>query len=284
MSEQVRQPWEDRLRDTALALHYPATPDLTRSVTARLHDERSGPRPRGQGSRPRLRIGLVVLALFVLSLLAVPDVRATIGTWLRLGAVEIVVPTPTPPEQQGQAPPMPPTASLRIDEPAILTSTPHPQPAPTPRASVLALAGEMTLEEAARRVSFPIKVPTYPEDLGPPDRVFVQEFGSPVAALVWLEPGTRDQVRMSLHLLGVDTFARKFANEFTHIAETTVNGERALWMVGPHMLSIYERSSGSLTSRLVTGHVLIWDDAGTTYRLETELPLDEAVRIAESVR
>ena len=284
MSERIGQPWEDRLRDTARALHYPSTPDLVRGVTARLREDRAASHPRGPGSRPHLRIGVVVLALFLLSLLAVPDVRATIGTWLRLGSVEIVVPTPTPLGEQGQAPPMPPTALQEIDALPVLTPTPHPRPVPTPLASVLDLAGEMTLEEAARRVSFPIKLPTYPQDLGPPDRVFVQEFGGPVAILVWIEPGTRDQVRMSLHLLGFDTFARKFANEFTQIAETTVNGERALWMVGPHMLSFYEHRSGSPQSQLVTGHVLIWEAAGTTYRLETELPLEEAVRIAESVR
>ena len=284
MSKRIGQPWEDRLRDTARALHYPSTPDLARDVIARLRGGRAGARPRGVGSGPRLRIGLVVLALFVLSLLAVPDVRATIGTWLRLGAVEIVVPTPTPPEQQGQAPPMAPTALPGIEMLPALTPTPHPQPASTPLASVLDLAGEMTLEEAAGRVGFPIKLPTYPQDLGPPDRVFVQELGGPIAVLVWLEPGTRDQVRMSLHLLGFDTFARKLANEFTQLAETPVNGERALWMVGPHMLSFYEHRSEGPQNRLVTGHVLIWEDAGTTYRLETELPLDEAVRIAESVR
>jgi hypothetical protein len=36
--------------------------------------------------------------------------------------------------------------------------------------------------------------------------------------------------------------------------------------------------------RLVEGHVLIWADGSLTYRLETELPLDEALRIAESLR
>ena len=36
--------------------------------------------------------------------------------------------------------------------------------------------------------------------------------------------------------------------------------------------------------RLITGYVLIWRDGDITYRLETDLPLEEAVKIAESLR
>ena len=36
--------------------------------------------------------------------------------------------------------------------------------------------------------------------------------------------------------------------------------------------------------RLIEGHILIWAEEETTYRLETKLPLPEAVRIAESLR
>jgi hypothetical protein len=35
--------------------------------------------------------------------------------------------------------------------------------------------------------------------------------------------------------------------------------------------------------RLIDGHVLIWTDGVTTYRLETALDLEEAVRVAESL-
>jgi hypothetical protein len=37
-------------------------------------------------------------------------------------------------------------------------------------------------------------------------------------------------------------------------------------------------------TRLVDGHVLIWADGDITYRLETNLLLEEAIRIAESLR
>jgi hypothetical protein len=36
--------------------------------------------------------------------------------------------------------------------------------------------------------------------------------------------------------------------------------------------------------RLIKGHVLIWEQEEITYRLETDLPLEEAVRVAESLQ
>jgi hypothetical protein len=36
--------------------------------------------------------------------------------------------------------------------------------------------------------------------------------------------------------------------------------------------------------RMIEGHVLIWADGPITYRLETDLSLDEAVKIAESLK
>jgi hypothetical protein len=35
--------------------------------------------------------------------------------------------------------------------------------------------------------------------------------------------------------------------------------------------------------RLINGHVLIWAGLDVTYRLETDLSLEEAVKIAESL-
>lgn len=35
---------------------------------------------------------------------------------------------------------------------------------------------------------------------------------------------------------------------------------------------------------LIEGNVLVWEQDGITYRLESALPLEEAVRVAESLR
>lgn len=278
--------WEQQLRDTAQGLPYPATPDIAQRITARLRAERSAQPTSGRRSSQRLRVAFVVLVLFAASLLAVPDVRATIGNWFRLGAVEIVFPTATPQSLPTDPPPVVPTALPAEQTPisASPTAASVPRPSPTPLASVLDLTGEVTLEQARGQVPFPIMLPTYPEDLGAPDRVFVQDYDGPVAVLVWVEPGTRDQVRMSLHILGSDILAKKFVNQFTQLSETTVHGERALWVIGPHMLNFYQREPGTPRSREVDGHVLIWQEGDVTYRLETESSIEEAVRIAETIQ
>jgi hypothetical protein len=138
------------------------------------------------------------------------------------------------------------------------------------------------LADAREETGFPVRLPAYPPDLGPPDRVFLQNPGGPMLVLVWLEPGQPDQVRLSLHQFGPGTFAQKFEPEL--VEETTVNGQRALWTEGPYLLQILRNGRVDLDlTRLVSGHVLIWVEGDITYRLETDLPLEEAVRIAESL-
>ena len=71
----------------------------------------------------------------------------------------------------------------------------------------------------------------------------------------------------------------------------TVNGRRAIWAVGPYPLRF---SNGNLDFvRMVDGHVLIWTEgdplapgarAGVTYRLETKSGLEEAIKVAESLK
>ena len=61
-----------------------------------------------------------------------------------------------------------------------------------------------------------------------------------------------------------------------------VNGQRAIWTVGPYPLRLY---NGDIEfTRLIKGHVLIWQEGDITYRLETDLSLEEAVKIAESLQ
>jgi hypothetical protein len=66
------------------------------------------------------------------------------------------------------------------------------------------------------------------------------------------------------------------------IEATRVNGREALWLVGAHSLLL--RNGETAYRTLVTGNVLLWTEGGFTYRLETDRTLEEAVRIAESLR
>ena len=99
--------------------------------------------------------------------------------------------------------------------------------------------------------------------------------------LVWVDDQQPDHVRMSLHLIEAGSWAiGKYQPAI--VQETKVNGLRAIWTVGEYPLMI---SNGDVQfTRLIEGHVLIWEQDNITHRLETDLELEEAIRVAESLR
>jgi hypothetical protein len=267
--------WEARLRETARAFVYPAMPDLAGSLRQRLRTES---RPRAALYR-RGWVWAALLGLAILGgLLSVPQVRAAVAEFLQIGVIRIFLsePTPTP------SPTSPPPLATPAGRAATPSPVPTPSPIPTPLTSVLELAGETTLAEAQEQAGFPIRLPAYPAELGPPDRVFLQDLGGPVVILVWLASDQPERVRLSLHQLGRGAMAEKGNPGL--IEETTVHGQRAIWAEGPYVLQFRRGNRVDYDlRRLVEGHVLIWTEGDLTYRLETELPLAEAVRVAESL-
>ena len=275
---------------------YPPTPDIAGAVKQSLVTRRS----RISGQTHRLAWATLIVLFIVAGLLAVPQVRAAVVEFLQLGAIRIFLVEPTPTATPHPSP-TPITSSLDLAEGTTLTqaqtrtatppsptaspntpptATPRPSPTPTLIASLLDLAGETTLTEARTRVNFPIRLPVEPPDLGLPDSVFLQELGGPMVILIWLESDHPDQVRLSLHHFGANTFVGKVQPPV--IQETTVHGERALWTEGPYLLQL--RNGSYDARRLVEGNVLIWQEGEITYRLENNLSMEEAVRIAESLR
>ncbi len=217
----------------------------------------------------QLAWGVLIALVILAGSMAVPQVRAAVFGILRIGAVRIVPVAPTPTA----------TPAAPVFAPTIAT----PSPSPTPLSSVLNLAGETTLAEARAKAGFPIHLPAYPSDLGPPDHVFLQDLGGPVVVLVWMDGTQPNRVRMSLHELGPGTFAEKIQPPV--IQETTVNGQRAGWTEGPHLLQFLRDGQVIYDARrLVEGHILVWTQGDITYRLETDLSLNEATRIAESLK
>ena len=163
----------------------------------------------------------------------------------------------------------------------MIPVTATPQPTPAALIPLLEeLSGEMTLAEAQQAVEYPILLPTYPADLGKPDRVFVQDADGAMTILVWIDPQQSDEVRMSLHLIPPGSWAVKKMGPAA-LEETRVNGHRAIWAVGPYLLRL--QNGDMEVSRMVEGHVLIWEAAGVTYRLEMDVSMEEAVKIAESL-
>ena len=266
MIEQASVPWESRLVETAREFQYPPTPNISRAVRSRMA------RPRPAAAR-RLAWAAVLAVLLIGVLMGVPPTRAAVLEVLQIGVLRIFVAPPTDTPQ--------PTPTARPSEPAATAPvTATRRPTATGAAPLLTLEGETTLELARQQAGFDIPLPAYPEDLGEPDRVYLQDQGGSVVILVWTVPADPQRVKLSLHLLAPDTWGvEKF--EPQAVEQTTVNGTLAIWTTGPYPLVL---AGGGLDfTRMIDGHVLIWVEYSVTYRLETDLTLEEAVRVAESL-
>jgi len=253
--------FETQLRSIASGMEYPPTPDIAGAAAARLRV----PHTR---SISRIYARSLVLALVLLaSLLLIPSVRAAVIEFIQIGVVRIFRAEPTPVPQESPATKMPVTATPSATLPSLLPFLEQ-------------MAGETTLQAAQKVTEYPILLPAYPSGLGEPDRVFVQDAEGPMTILVWLDPQQPDQVKMSLHFIPEGSWAvEKFSPRA--IDETRVNGNPAVWALGPYPMML--QNGDMKVWRLVNGHVLIWENGEVTYRLETDLSMEEAVKIAESL-
>ena len=244
---------ETRLAQVARAFTYPATPDLTRAVSRQMQSPRRSP------ARPAWRLALALAVLLLAVVLLVPPVRAAVLDWIRVGAVRIflVEPTPAPTPQPG---------------------TPTPAPTATPLASLLDISGETTLAAAQDMAGFELKLPAV---MPPPDHVYAQTLGRPLVVLVWMEPDHPDQVKLALFETA-EPGVMFMKVQPTKVQDTRVNDQPAVWLEGPYLL-ITRAGDTDVTRLIESGHTLVWTADGITYRLETALPLDEALKIAESI-
>jgi hypothetical protein len=221
-----------------------------------------------------------VLALAVL--LAIPSTRASLLEFLQIGVVRIFyVPTET-------ATPVPTATMPAAAGTPAPTATPRPTvtPSPTPLLSVLDVAGQTTFAQAQVRAPFKLRLPAYPPDLGEPDTAFVQDQDGAAVFLVWLMPGDPSRVRLTLLFLTSTAMADKMFRQGglktpPSVEATRVNGRPAVWTTGPYVL--VTRGGELKEYRLIEGHVLIWTDGTLTYRLETSMTREDAVRAAESM-
>ena len=72
----------------------------------------------------------------------------------------------------------------------------------------------------------------------------------------------------------------------THLEAVSVGGEPGFWISGaPHAFFFVCYDAGECRQERyrLAGNVLIWEQDGVTLRLESALPREEALAIAESV-
>jgi hypothetical protein len=266
------------LRDLGAHLDFPATPDLALVVATRLREAPAArprePRVRGWlAGLPRLpgwrRLALAGLAAVLLAaavLVVSPGTREAVARRLGLRGIDIRLggerPTPTVTTRPGE----------RLE---------------------LGLGERVTLEEARRRVAFPVLVPTA-AGFQRPDAVYVnrQPQGGRVDLVFRARPGLPASPYTDAGLL-VTQFQGTLTPDFIKkvvagglVEEVQVAGQPGYWFSGePHFFTYRDRS-GEITdeSTRLAGNTLVWQAGAQTLRLEGQLPKQEALRIAESMR
>ena len=249
---------EQLLRQAAADVReaYPPTPPIAASVRRQLQAHRRAPL-----GRPRLRLlfraAAVALAAFVALLAISPGVREAVARFFGLDTVRIQF-VATPPAPTGRP-----------------TSQPTIQP-------VSELAGQTSLADARAQARFAVRLPAYPAGLGQPIRAYFQDFerefrGAQQVILVYPD--------FTLYEAEGVIYQKSVA-EATVVEEVEVGGRPGLWLTGAaHIVQVRDASGElSLDFRRVEGSVLAWEADGITYRIETQLPLSEALKIAESMR
>jgi hypothetical protein len=266
------------LRDLGAHLDFPATPDLALAVATRLREAPAAGagdrRARGWLARlPRLpgwrRLALAGLAAVLLAaavLVVSPGTREAVARRLGLRGIDIRLggerPAPTVTTRPGE----------RLE---------------------LGLGERVTLEEARRRVAFPVLVPTA-AGFQRPDAVYVnqQPQGGRVDLVFRARPGLPASQFTDVGLL-VTQFQGTLTPDFIKkvvagglVEEVQVAGQPGYWFSGePHFFT-YKDRSGEITdeSTRLAGNTLVWQAGAQTLRLEGQLPKQEALRIAESMR
>jgi len=253
----MTEPIEPRLQALAKEFKYPSTPSIADEVMSRIG-----------GAGKRLRIGrqlawaLTMLIVLLAGLLVVPPVRAAVLEFIQIGIVRIF---PSPVQTPVQTIEAPSTATPAVNTTSLLPILEK-------------ISGETTLEDARSMIDFPISLPS---DFGRPDHVFLQDANGWMLILIWLDPQQPDRIQLSLHMIEEGSWTIEKLQP-TVIEKTTVNGQRAMWTVGEYPLIMQNQDIQFM--RLVNGNVLIWEGNKITYRLETDLDLNAAIRIAESLQ
>ncbi|WP_083958593.1 hypothetical protein [Herbidospora mongoliensis] len=149
------------------------------------------------------------------------------------------------------------------------TSEPLPSGSPSPLPSETSAA----LAEARRAVAFPLVVPAA---LGEPDQVRVAD-GGQVVSMYW--DGVRlDQYDGTLH----EVWNKQLGEPFPQ--QLLIGSTQAVWIPQQHGIEYLPKAGGKPVSLRLAGPTLIWQVDRVGLRLEGVQTIQEATRIATSVR
>ena len=253
-------PLEDELVDLGAHLAHGDGDELAASVRARLGAQRFAHR----NSVPLWAKVAAAVLLAVALALALPPSRRAIARLFGIGAVGVrTVPTTV----LGPGTTSPPASTV--------------PGAVEPVAVEPAAAGATDIADAERRVTFRVRLVGDPA-AGPLRRVDVDE--RVPGGLVAL---TYDRFTVVELASAAEAFPvmRKLVPPGVTVEPTTVDGRDALWIEGAHEIA-YVAPDDSVRQDTVrrAGPVLVWARDGVTFRVEGLTDLDDARRVAASIR
>jgi hypothetical protein len=226
-------------------LNYPETPDLAGAVRRGLAEGRR-PRPAWL-QRRTLVIALAVVAVAAAAVMAVPQARSEILDWLGIGGVTIRYVEELP------------EAPKATEE--------------------LGLGEGVSLREARERVPYRVRFPAL-RDLRDPG-VFVREEAHQVSFLY----GSEENPKLLITQADARGAMQKVLGSGTDIDFVSVRGAMGVWLSGAEHALHYRSPEGAFEPVRLAGNVLVWETLdGVTLRVEGDIPKQEALRIARSLR
>ncbi len=265
--------WEAAVARVAAGYPYPPTPTLAAAV----RPEAAARAARPAGRTPPRRawaVGLAaVLALLLLGVLAVPQSRAAVWAWVtEIGAVRIFV---------DETPPATATAS---SEPGGLSPSAPLSPAgkPVPLALLAVAPGEAIPVEALDEFTgFPVVRPPVESEWGAPDEAVIHPaLGRNMVTWVWRRGDQGGEPYLTLSQTDVPALAFKMAAQ-EQVEDVRIREMAGLWVAGPHTFAL--PIDGQPDAQAFASNVLLWTDGTMTYRIEGDIGLNDAIRLAESL-
>ncbi len=235
---------ERTLRSLDGAFPFPPTPDLARAVELRL-------RRRATRRRILLASAAAATAALAATLAASPGARSAVVDFLDS------------------------IPGVHIERASKLPAVPFN--------FVPAYGERLSLEEARRRVDYPIRLP---QGVGEPYRLFLSSYTVPhgvITAVYGDERHTR-LVFTQWRVGGGDLFF-KVLGPGSEATRVTVDGAPGIWLFGKRHAVVFVGADGReyRTVGALAGHTLVWQRNGKSYRLEAELSQATALELAESI-
>lgn len=256
---------EHELANLASAVNWPDG-DVATRVTQRLRDEELVATPPSR--RRTWRVCVAAVAAVAAVAFAVPSSRAAIRDWLGVRGDRITV--------------LPASPSTSVPSPPSTTSAPS-----------VDLGPEVALADVRAQVGFTMPVPREP-GFDHPDEVHVSHPpASGEATLVYrpradLPPAGATDIGMLISAFRADIdggFFSKTADTGTSVETVTVQGRTGYWLEGaPHEFFYRDASGNPVPHTLrLAANVLLWEVNGITVRIESALPRDNVIRIADAM-